>query len=659
MRRLSLQVFLASIVSLFLWSPATFAANGDEDVLRARAAYDRKNVFELGSLVETLQAKNHVLAGYADYWLMLLNLEDADHETVSNFLLQYNDYPFADRVRGEYLKKLGKRGDWGHFTEQSVYYTQEDAGIACYAAEASAANGDNSVLESVGYLWLQAKEQPSNCQNLYDKMQASGALTEDDVIARLRLALADSRVSLAKSILKRSKYVDASHYKVLDKAYSAPQVTLSKNQISNKSKIGRELNLFALNRLAKTSSSAALNGFQKLKNQLDAEEQSYFYGRLALHAAQRHEAEAVKWFKQANNTELNKDQLAWFARACLRQQNWPEVLSAVEKMTPEQAAEGAWRYWKARALKQQNQALEANSLFAKLATERHFYGWLAQEELDSMLSATQDQHKTTEEEVAQIASLDGIKRAEALRRLDYDWEAKTEWTHATRDFDDTQYLAAAEYAQRKKWYDLAINSADKTTEKHDFALRYPTPYRDLMQPATKQHNIDESWAYGITRQESRFMHYARSGVGASGLMQLMPATARWVASKTGVRGYNNSMIQDLDTNISFGTYYLRYTLGLYNGQQAMATAAYNAGPSRAKKWMAATPLEGAIYTENIPFSETRLYVQKVLANAHIYAQRLGLKPVTLKQRLGTVPGNYVGNVSVLESSTEVTETNSE
>jgi soluble lytic murein transglycosylase len=652
------KILLAGIVCACFQVSTAFAANGDDDLLRARAAYDRKNVFELGSLVETLQAKNHVLTGYADYWLMLLNLEDADHETVSNFLLQYNDYPFADRLRGEYLKKLGKRGDWEHFTEQYVYYTQEDAAVACYAAEASAASGDNSVLESVGYLWLQAKEQPTNCQNLYDKMQASGALTEEDILVRLRLALADSRISLAKGILKRSKNADLKTVKLLDKAYASPTLTVSNGLISNKNAIGRELNLFALNRLAKTASSPALTAFRKIEKQLNAEEQSYFYGRLALHAAQRHEAEAVKWFKLANNTALNKDQLAWFVRASLRQQNWPEVLNVVDKMSPEQAAEGAWRYWKARALKQQNQALEANTLFAKLATERHFYGWLAQEELDSMLSATQEQHKTTEEEVAQIASIDSIKRAEALRRLDYDWEAKMEWAHATRDFDDTQYLAAAEYAQRKKWYDLAINSADKTTEKHDFALRYPTPYRDIMQPAAKEQGVDESWAYGITRQESRFMHYAKSGVGASGLMQLMPATARWVASKTGVRGYNNSMIQDLDTNISFGTYYLRYTLGLYNGQQAMATAAYNAGPSRAKKWMATTPLEGAIYAENIPFSETRLYVQKVLANAHIYAQRLGLKAVTLKQRLGTVPGSNVVSAEPAEANVD-TETATE
>jgi soluble lytic murein transglycosylase len=210
---------------------------------------------------------------------------------------------------------------------------------------------------------------------------------------------------------------------------------------------------------------------------------------------------------------------------------------------------------------------------------------------------------------------------------------------ATKDFDDKQLLAAAEFAARKNWYDLAIVTADKTTEMHDFALRYPIPYRNLMKSAASELSIDEAWVYGITRQESRFVYSAKSSVGASGLMQLMPATAKWAARRVGIENYNNGMIHDLDTNIALGTYYLRYTLDLMNGQETMATAAYNAGPGRARKWAATIPLEGAIYIETIPFAETRNYVQKVMANAHLYAPRLGLKVISLKQRLGVIPSS--------------------
>jgi soluble lytic murein transglycosylase len=271
------------------------------------------------------------------------------------------------------------------------------------------------------------------------------------------------------------------------------------------------------------------------------------------------------------------------------------------------------------------------------------------------MSAPLNIYKVNETEVTEVANTPAFQRAEALLRLDCRWEAKTEWAQATKGFDDKQLLAAAEFAARKNWYDLAIITADKTTEMHDFALRYPAPYRNLMKPAARDQAIDEAWVYGITRQESRFVVSARSGVGASGLMQLMPATAKWAAKRAGIDNYNNSMIHDMGTNINLGTYYLRYTLDLFNGQETMATAAYNAGPGRAKKWQATTPLEGAIYAETIPFSETRSYVQKVMANAHLYAFQLGLKNISLKQRLGIIPSNISAAIVDNPSPEVVTE----
>jgi soluble lytic murein transglycosylase len=648
-------LFKRYLTSLFLLNACLganiHAAAGDAEFLQARAAYDKKNAIALSEFVLQLQNQDYILAPYADYWLMLLNLEDADNQTVTDFLATYSEYPFADRLRGEYLKKLAKNQDWENFSGEIYNYQLEDSAVACYAAESSAILGDVSVLQGAKSLWLQPKEQASNCASLYDRMQANGALNEEDIWARFRLALADSRISLAKAIVKRSKTFEANQYSLIDKTYASPSVVLAKKNISFKTKFGRELNLFALNRIAKTNSQQALSAFNKVGDLFQPEDRSYFYGRLALQAAQRQEPQALQWFQKADKTELNKDQLAWFARSALRGKNWPVVLSAIAKMEPAQAEEGAWRYWKARALKVKNQTLEANILFAKLSTERHFYGWLAQEELEGFMSAPLSTYKVTDLEVEEIANTPAFQRAEALQRVDLKWEAKSEWALATRDFDDKQLLAAAEFAARNKWYDLAIITADKTTETHDFELRYPTPYRDLMKPAAGEQGVDEAWVYGITRQESRFMHYAKSGVGAAGLMQLMPATAKWAAPRAGISNYHNGMIHELDTNIALGTYYMSHTLEIFNGQEVMATAAYNAGPSRAKKWVAEIPLEGAIYAETIPFSETRSYVQKVMANAHLYATRLGLKAIPLKKRLGIIPSSS-GLVTGGEDNTE-------
>ncbi len=614
------------------------AATGDSDFLRARADYEKKNAIALAEDVTELESQNYPLAPYADYWLMLLNLEDTSKEQVQEFLAKYEAYPFADRLRGEYLKKLGKAQQWQAFLEEWPTYQGEDNAVACYAAEARLVQGIDDVLDQAQQLWLQPKEQASSCASLYDRMQAKGLLTEDDVVARLRMALASERIALAKSIVRRSKHFDAVHFKLIEKAYAGPSAVLKKRSISLGSRIGRELNLFALQRLAKTNSLQALLAFRQVESAFNKEDKAYFYGRLAAIAAPRHESQALQWFKQAGSTPLDKEQLAWYARSALRAQDWGEVQSAIDKMQPPQNEEGAWRYWRARALKAQNRMLEANTLFAKLSTERHYYGWLAQEELDSIMSSPSQSYKPTQDEVNEIVDMPAMERVEALLRLQMRWEAKLEWVFAIKDFGDSQLLAAAEYAQQQKWYDLTINTADKTTGVHNFALRYPAPYRDLVKPSAEAYDLDEAWVYGITRQESRFMHFAKSGVGAAGLMQLMPATAKWAAKRIGISGYHHGMIHNLDTNITLGTYYMAYTKDLMNGQETMATAAYNAGPSRAKKWAADAPLEGAIYVETIPFGETRLYVQKVMANAHLYAQQLGLKVISLKQRLGVVPG---------------------
>ena len=649
---------LPTISLLGCFAANALAAAGDDTFLQARSAYDKKNAIALSQYVQTLQNQNYLLAPYADYWLMLLNLEDADNQTVIDFINNYSEYPFADRLRGEYLKKLAKNQDWQSFASEIVNYQLEDPAVACYAAESSAINGDVSSLAGAKSLWMQAKEQPANCSNLYDRMQAAGALTQDEVWDRFRLALAETRINLAKAIVKRANTVEAAQTKLIDKAYASPSVFINKKLLNYKTRFGRELNLFALNRIAKADSFQALSAFKQSENLMSAEDKSYFYGRLALQAAQRQEPQALQWFTLADDFDkdgtLNKDQLAWFVRSALREKNWPMVLKSIAKMPPDQAEEGAWRYWKARALTAQGQTLEANTLYAKLSTERHFYGWLAQDELKDSLSAPLNTYKVSEIEVGEIAITPAFQRAEALLRNDLKWEAKTEWALATKGFDDKQLLAAAEFAARKNWYDLAIITADKTTEMHDYALRYPAPYRNLMKPAARDQAIDEAWVYGITRQESRFVYSAKSNVGASGLMQLMPATAKWAAKRVGM-DYNHSMIHELNTNIALGTYYLRYTLDLFKGQEVMATAAYNAGPNRAKKWQASTPLEGAIYAETIPFSETRLYVQKVMANAHLYAYQLGLKAKSLKERLGVIPGNVAAPVEDNSSPELVTE----
>ncbi|MBZ4201122.1 MAG: lytic transglycosylase domain-containing protein [Methylotenera sp.] len=624
-------------------------AMSDEALFKqAKQDYSNKNAQALSDDLNQLKNQQYLLAPYAEYWLMLLKLEQARDEEVQNFLAQYGHMPFSDRLRGEWLKKLAKQKNWPAFFDELPYFNGEDKAVQCYALLGHQQLKDLDVSAQAKAMWLSSADLPGACTALFDAMQKSGALSQDDIWSRVRLALLDGNLALAKNILSRIANLDPAALKLFDRADLSPQLLLEKRAASFKSRLGVELNLYALDRLARTKLDVAILLYDKLQGQFDADERAVGWGRIAYHAARKHDSMALHYYGQAEGVTLNAEQLAWKTRAALRAQDWPVVLQSIALMSSKQADEGAWRYWKARAVKETaaksaEQTALAHALFRKLATERHYYAWLAAEELDSVMASPALDYQVSEQELSLLANQPAIKRAVEFQRIGMRWESKVEWLSATRNFDDKQLLAAAEFALRQKWYDLTINTADNTRITHNFSLRYPTPYRDLFRNYAKDAGLDEAWVYGIARQESHFMHFAKSGVGASGLMQVMPTTAKWVAQRMGLNDYSHTMLHDLHTNVEFGTHYMRYTLDLMAGQAVMATAGYNAGPSRAKAWMATEPMEAAIYIECIPYPETRLYVQKVMANAQIYAPRLlaensSIKIQSLKARLGKIPG---------------------
>ena len=631
---------------LFSMSQANqaFALSDDAMFKHAREAYLTQDEISLSQDVTDLKIQEHALAPYADYWLMLLRLSEAEPAEVEAFLTKYAEMSFTDKLRGEWLKKLGKQQDWPLFFTQYAQYKRDEITVTCYAlygkliSTDTDANTKQEATKKAKQLWFTSQDLPSSCGPLFSQLQNTGVISKADIWARLRLALQDNKPNVAKALLVKLPNLPANAAGLIDRAAQSPQLVLTKKSFSFNTNFGVELNLYALDRMARSQLEDAIALYEKLQSEFAEAPRAFGWSRLALHAARAHHPNAIQFYQLAGNSFYDdNEQLAWYARAGLRVGDWQTVLSAISHMQADQAKEGAWRYWKARALYAKNDQLAAIGLFAELAKERHFYGWLAAEEIETVSAPALPEPKITDLEVGAIASDPAIKRAIALNQLEMRWEAKAEWVWATRNFTDKQLLAASEYAMRNDWYDVAIATADNTKSAHNFDLRYPAPYRDLMRKAANQQQVDEAWMHGLIRQESRFMHFAKSNVGAAGLMQIMPATAKWAAQRMGMVDYSPSLIHDLNTNIDIGTYYMRHTLDLMGGQAVMATAAYNAGPSRAKRWQAAVPLEAAIYMETIPFSETRGYVQKVMANAHVYAPRLGAPVQSLKARLGTIP----------------------
>ncbi len=628
------------LVLLFLGCVGTLEASQDKDFIAARKAFQAGKPTRLA--VEIPRLEGHILESYALYYQLNLQLEkqDVDEDTVRKFLNRFQGSLLADKIRGVWLKKLGEEHQWELFAEEYPALVNKDVELSCYSLQQRLYVNDSDALYDAFPIWFNAQDMPESCTPLFDSIIAAKFLTEEDVWRRLRMALVAGNVGVAKHINQYLPKKQSLNERKLKSDARNPLRYLGKNRNKIKTRADREVLLFAMLRLLRSGLDRAHAFWPKVRDRFSHSEQSYFMAQLATRAAYKHDQRALGWFREAENistpVSLSDAQLEWKTRAALRAVDWAKVLESIEAMSAHGQRESAWRYWKARALKARGKTAKANAILAPLSTEHHFYGQLAEEELGAVVGALPKSYNFRVEEIEAVELLPGIQRALALYRLNLRIEGMREWIWAIRDFDDKHLLAAAEIARRNQVYDRAINTANKTVQLHDFNLRYLAPHREVMQSVLKQKELDEALVYGLIRQESRFINYAKSSAGAIGLMQLMPSTARWIAKRLGMRNYRKKLISQVNTNLMLGTYYLKHVLTLFDNQSLMASAAYNAGPSRARKWRGMTSMEGAIYAETIPFNETRDYVKKVMSNSMYYASTFGHQIRTLRQRLDVV-----------------------
>lgn len=612
-------------------------AQSQEDLfLGAARAYQSQDPERFAYYASRVQPS--VLDAYLAYWQLDLRINQAEPPEVAAFLERHADSLVAERLRASWLKRLAREQNWPQFLSFYPGLNNPDTELVCAHIVARAKTGNSAALIEAKPLWFDGADLPATCTTAFEALRADNSLSADDVWVRMRLANEAGNSGVVRSLLRFLPPEQAPSSSALSQALDNPQRTLSERPFDSTRRSNRELMLIALSRLARSDPSVALPYWLPIEERFSEDERAYAWGQLAFHGARRLDPQALAWYQKSKLSGLSDLQLAWRVRAALRKLDWDEVASTISAMSVPEQRQPAWRYWLARAYKAQNKPSQANALLAPLSNEHHYYGQLAAEELGAMAGNPPVEAKPEDEVIREVRKLLAIQRALALYRLDLRSEATREWIWAIRGFDDRQLLAAAEIAREANWIDRSINTADKTQRLHDFSLRFPAPYRNVLRPYARERELDEAWIYGLIRQESRFIQVARSSVGASGLMQLMPATAQWVAGRMGMRNFRASQINDINTNVQFGTYYLRYVLDGAGGDPVIATAAYNAGPGRAQRWRGDSAMEGAIYTESIPFNETRDYVQKVMSNAMYYAARFGHPPIPLKQRLGRVAG---------------------
>jgi len=612
----------------------------DEAFLKAYDAFRAGDPLKLQKF-SSLPAR-HVLAPYPEYWRLKLQLEEMHDADVRAFLeLQAGSY-LADRLRADWLKELGKRGDWQSFDRELPLLAQDDLEIRCYDWLSRLTRADEGAHEEARAIWLEPRELPDGCQALANRMIDAGRVSVDDVWRRVRLLFENGQLSAARRALVHLPASEKHDEAQLNQAATAPRKLLASLPRNLGRRAVREMTLFAVLRLGRNDPEAAVEVLRgKLGERLPAEDVQYLWGRLAYEGARRLVPEAHEWYRLADSAALSDEQLAWKARAALRAADWQVVRDAIDRMSVSARQDPAWTYWYGRALGVQGREDGARAYFLRISGQPNFYGLLAAEELGAIAGVPEPYHVASDAEVEAANGNPGLARALELYRLDLRIEATREWVFAIRGMGDAQLLAAAELARRAEIFDRAINTADRTAHRHNYQVRFLAPFKEVFGEHARSAGLEEAWVLGLVRQESRFIVNARSSAGARGLMQLMPATARWVAKRSGLRNFTQARVAEVPVNVALGTNYLKLVLDDL-GHMVLASAAYNAGPGRARRWRDARPLEGAIYAETIPFNETRDYVKKVMSNTMYYSQLIGGKLIPLKDRLGLIPAKAAG-----------------
>lgn len=618
--------------------------SADEAILEMSQAFKKGDRKRLSSLLP--QVQGHILEPWAAYWEIYTRLNELGPTEIRNFLSRYAGSYQEDRLRNDWLLLLGKRRDWATFNvEYPKYRMNDDRAVRCYALMSEFNQTGADVAGQIEDLWLNQREVDEGCSSAAEQQFKAGKLSQQVAWHRARLAFETDRPAMATQAIG---LISPDLVSRVSAIYASPAHYLDEKVTALRPRT-KELVTLALIRLAASDSAAAAAELSKLrwKTQLTQEERSWVWGVIGKRAALRLNDGANTYFANAQDEYLSADHLAWKVRAALRTGSWLQVRNAILTMKNPQRQDPAWVYWLARSLQKQNTneaTAQSLALLESIASPRGFYEQLATEELGRMIVLPPRPEPITLAEKELALQNPGLQRGLHAIHMGLRSDGVREWNytvslHQRGGMSDRELLAAAQLACDQQVWDRCINTSDRTKALLDFEQRFPMPHqKDVVQRATKI-GLDPAYVYGLIRQESRFIMDAQSNVGASGMMQVMPATARWTARKIGLTNFQPHQINDRDTNIAIGTGYLKMVLDNFDGSMPLAAAAYNAGPSRSRTWrgMDGDPtLEAAIWAENIPFNETRDYVKKVLANTTNYAALITGKPQSLKARLGTI-----------------------
>ncbi|MGQ9659372.1 MAG: transglycosylase SLT domain-containing protein [Thermochromatium sp.] len=617
-------------------------AEGQADFLAAESALKRGDLARFQALADGLRADP--LYPYLLFAELTRDLDQTPEARIESFLADYPDTPLAERLRSAYLSRLAAAGRWADYAR--VYRPDDSVARRCLSLRALIETGRAEETRSaIGPIWLSGQSRPAECDPVFEHWGATGQLTTDLVWARIRLALEAGQAGLARHLgrwLPESERPWLDLWLAVDRTPERLLKTDPTDPFQGPHPMRAAILAHGLVHLARRDCKQAELALRRLEPVLAEDRRAYERAQLAVGRALTESGDRLGlryWDAlepNANNLPAQERRL----RAAIRLRAWDWLATWVERMPEGEIKRTRWLYWLGVAQGFLGQTEAARATFEAAARERSLWGFMAADRLEQPYHLNHHPVPVTPEQLQALAQEPAYRRILALDQLGREVEVRREWRTLAGRLDAAGLMSAAQLAHQHGWHDQAILLLARSGYWDDLEIRFPLAYHDLIAEQSWQIGIEPEWIQALMRQESAFARTIASPAGALGLMQLMPATAGEVAAQLGLPAPSRWHLLDPQLNIRLGGAYLARMRDRF-GHVALATAAYNAGPARVRRWLPEACTGADLWIATIPFDETRGYVERVLSDRIIYAARLGLEPRRLRDFLPPVPGRDV------------------
>ena len=574
------------------------------------------------------ELKDYPLYPYLQYQWLRDNLDK--NKDIEDFILRYRSLRYAELLKSKWLRNLAKQKQWKELIKH--YRSTSSAELQCDYYWAKYNSGQKTTaLTAAKKLWVVGHSQPSNCDPLFDQLLKSKFFTRDMLWQRFQAALENGKVQLALYIKNLMSTTDSKAAELWLKVHKRPElVSESPDWHQGHSQAGLIFS-HAVERIARKNTATALEiwDINKGKYIIPKFRAQQIERRLALGLAYRLDKRAYD--RLDGLTKSDETVREWQIRTALREQNWQHVEDSLEKLSAEEKKRIQWRYWLARTYEKIGKTELATNLYTQLADDRSFYGFLSAFKSDRKIQINHQPVLISGEEISKLEQRADFRMVAEFRAIGRNEEAKRQWWYAVSKLKTNDILVAAKLAEQWQWNQEAIFTIARAKYWDDMNLRFPIKYSDQVEVNAEQQDLDPAIVFGLIRRESAFQEDARSPVGARGLMQIMPKTGRQIARELNEKWKSAKSLYNPELNVKYGTFYYKKLLEQFDGNYALAAAAYNAGPHRVKRWLPdEQSIAADIWIETIPFTETRAYVSAVLTYALIYQQRLQRNVLKIK-----------------------------